>query len=62
MSEKQKDREKQIATVITNLLSAERKLSKKALDRIEKSSVKLSERIQGIFDKEDKKANDDPDF
>jgi hypothetical protein len=57
MSSKEKDREKQISTVITDLLSKERKLSKKVLARIEKSAAKLSERLQAIFDKEDKKAD-----
>lgn len=48
--------ETKIADVIQGSISGDRKLSKKAILRIEKSARKLSERLIEIFEKEDKKA------
>ncbi|GGH26746.1 hypothetical protein GCM10007423_11980 [Dyadobacter endophyticus] len=56
MSHKKTSLETQIAEALKDSLAADRKLSKKAIDRIEKTAGKLSEKLEELFAKEDEKA------
>lgn len=56
MSTKKNTLETRITEALTNSLATDRKLSKKAIERIEKTAGKLSEKLQDLFAKEDEKA------
>jgi hypothetical protein len=56
MSDKKNSLESKIAQAISERIATERKLSKKATARIEKTAAKLSEKLQELFAKEDKAA------
>lgn len=56
MSPKKISLETQIAETLKSSLAADRKLSKKAIDRIEKTAGKLADKLQELFAKEDEKA------
>ncbi len=56
MSPKKNSLETRIAEALTNSLATDRKLSKKAVDRIEKTAGKLADKLQELFAKEDEKA------
>jgi exonuclease I len=56
MSNKKNSLGSEIAQAISERIGTDRKLSKKAIARIEKTATKLTEKLHELFAKEDKAA------